>query len=87
MKTYRPSNGTEGLYFEARMCDQCVRWRTCDIHLDVMCLDIDDPKYPKEWVQEDDGTNARCTAFSLRMKPKHVKAKDVESENLFEGEK
>ena len=47
MKAYRPSNGTEGLYFEARMCDQCVRWRTCDIHLDVMCLDIDDPKYPK----------------------------------------
>jgi len=33
----------------------------CDIILHVMAFDIDDPKYPKEWVQDERGP--RCTAF------------------------
>lgn len=76
-KPYRPSNGTEGSVFEARFCDRCKRdakyRRTqdgadgCPILAAVFCIEVDDPKYPKEWVQnahgDPYGATARCTAF------------------------
>ena len=77
-KPYRPSNGTEGTMFEARFCDRCKREarfrRTgdgadgCRIATAVFIYDVDDPKYPKEWVEsigDATGMTARCTAFQI----------------------
>lgn len=70
---YRPSNGTEGELFMERFCYRCKHddkyQRTqdpedgCPIIPGTLIYEIDDPKYPTEWVQDDDGANARCTAF------------------------
>lgn len=73
---YRPSSGTEGAcFFEAWCCrcardkamregcdiDECDDNEKCQIIADTMCYDIDDPKYPKEWIEDESGP--RCTAF------------------------
>lgn len=73
---YRPSNGTEGMIFEDRFCDRCkreARYRRtgdgadgCKIATAVFIYEIDDPKYPKEWIinkGDTSGMTARCTAF------------------------
>jgi len=76
-KPYRPSNGTEGDMFEDRFCNRCKREakyrRTgdgadgCKIATAVFIYDVDDPKYPKEWVVnkwgDPYGRTSRCTAF------------------------
>lgn len=71
-RPYRPSNGTEGEGFMARFCERCVRDRAarqgnpadgCEIIVATMCLQVDDPDYPTEWIVDDMGP--RCTAFKL----------------------
>ena len=70
-RPYRPSNGSEGAYFIERWCDRCVHDEphrnntgdSCAIVANSMAFRVRDPEYPKEWVQEDNGSNARCTAF------------------------
>lgn len=67
---YRPSNGSEGIYFMSRFCDRCQRdaaYRdgtgdSCPIAAATMAFKITDPDYPTEWVQDDSGP--RCTAFA-----------------------
>ena len=85
MKAYRPSNGEEGFLFEERFCDRCAKRRNCMIQLDAMCFDTDEEEYPKEWVQDDDGKNERCTAFEkpVRKEP----PKDTETMELPTGVK
>lgn len=67
-KSYRPSNGTEGMMFMARYCEQCVKDSRgyapdgCEIILLSMVCDTDDPDYPEEWVIGKDG-QPTCTAF------------------------
>lgn len=72
MKRYRPSNGSEGDCFQAHFCERCIKDRAaragdyangCDILCRSLFFGINDPDYPREWVQEDDGSNPRCTAF------------------------
>lgn len=69
---YRPSNGDEGDWFRSHFCDRCKieldflasgqLGGGCMILLNTMAHDVDDPKYPKEWItNETDGP--RCTAF------------------------
>lgn len=65
---YRPSNGTEGDWFEAQWCNRCdlqgndaQGW--CSIHTHVLALSIDDKGYPAEWISDADGQHPRCTAF------------------------
>lgn len=69
MKPYRPSNGTDGCIFEDAFCNRCQKdvppdpdhgrdLGECQIHNDAL-LGLK----PTEWVQEDDGTRPRCTAF------------------------
>jgi hypothetical protein len=29
----------------------------------ALAVGVDDAAYPKEWVEDDDGKNPRCTAF------------------------
>lgn len=69
---YRPSNGTEGMMFEAEFCDRCKHddecRRTgntdvgCRIYLHVLCYEVTDPEYPVEWVFDALG-HPICTAF------------------------
>lgn len=70
---YRPSNGTEGECFIRGWCAVCRHDRAardsrgepgdgCDILAWTMAVDIDSPKYPKEWRYGDDGQPI-CTAF------------------------
>ena len=71
-KPYRPSNGTEGEGFYAAWCAKCQherymrtnpeRARGCQILVRTMAYDVDDPKYPPEWIVGPDGPE--CTAFT-----------------------
>jgi hypothetical protein len=73
-KPYRPSNGTEGDDFDHWWCSGCARDQAfrdnpdsgdgCSIVASTMIFNIDEPEYPKEWIQNDDGSNPRCTAFT-----------------------
>ena len=75
-KAYRPGSGTEGCAFDDAWCSGCARdaeYREggddadpalgCKILADSFCYDINDPKYPKEWIYGRDG-RPRCTAFT-----------------------
>jgi hypothetical protein len=72
---YRPSNGDEGCWFQQKFCDRCEREREyrekerspCSILGLTMALDIDDPDYPKQWVEDENGP--RCTAFRPEGSP------------------
>ena len=69
MHPYRPSNGTEGADFILHWCHRCRHDEayqagtgdSCPIVAASLALDVSDPDYPKEWVQDERG--ARCTAF------------------------
>ena len=66
---YRPSNGSEGVWFESKFCNQCERddWASggngCPIQAAALAFDETDPSYPKEWIE--DASGPRCTAFTL----------------------
>lgn len=70
---YRPSSGSEGDAFMGVWCAKCIRDRArredpeadgCAIIALTMALDVDDPHYPKEWIESPDHGNPICTAFS-----------------------
>lgn len=79
-RPFRPSNGTHGEIFMSCFCYRCKRDQAfqqdmenndgCPIIADTLCYDVDDPKYPKEWIEDVDSEpgligapGARCTAF------------------------
>lgn len=75
-KSYRPSNGTEGMMFTERFCERCkhdARYREtddgadgCPILAATYRYEVDSEKYPKEWIVNLDdpiGLTSRCTAF------------------------
>ena len=74
-KPYQPGSGTEGCIFMDRFCDRCVHdaayqdnpesGEGCSLIVNAMAYDIGDEKYPKEWIEDDDGDNPRCTKFEL----------------------
>jgi len=65
---YRPSNGTEGELFSARMCGDCrhdeANGGDCDRVLRSMTYDVGHPAYPREWRRRFTaaGEDAWCTA-------------------------
>lgn len=75
MELYQPSNGTEGMQFEAEFCDKCwhdYRYRkaikcgkynskACSILTMALATSIGDPDYPKEWIEAINGP--KCTAY------------------------
>jgi hypothetical protein len=69
MKLYQPSSGSEGAWFMSRFCDLCKRdaafrdgtGDSCPIAADTMVYSVDDPEYPREWIEDESGP--RCTAF------------------------
>lgn len=71
-KKYQPSNGTEGMWFCEKFCDQCVHEKyvhtlnendnKCDIFSRSMVYDVQDPEYPTEWVY-DENDKPTCTSW------------------------
>lgn len=74
LRPFRPSNGDEGLAFIESHCEKCIKdaavnrggedpdWDGgCQILAATLAFTVDDPRYPKEWVQTDDGP--MCTAY------------------------
>lgn len=77
---YRPSNGSEGMDFMEDWCHKCAAYNICKIWPATMARDVDDPKYPSQWIETDAG--AKCTSFvnaeSVKRKPYHCnKTKDL----------
>lgn len=70
---YRPSNGSEGEWFMSEFCCKCAAYNICKIWPATMAYNIDDPKYPSQWVEDDEGVT--CTSFvdkkSVERKPYH----------------
>ena len=72
MKKYRPSNGTEGSIFIERFCAHCEhekyihtlddKDKKCQILSNTFIYDIDDPNYPTEWQENDQGEEF-CSNF------------------------
>lgn len=66
-RSYRPSSGTDGDAFMTEFCDRCkkdsfgVFGNGCKIITDTYIYNVEDEKYPKQWIQDENG--ARCTAF------------------------
>jgi len=72
-KHYRPSNGSEGMAFQDRWCDQCTKdfagpEQGCPIIVKAMVFDEEDAGYPPEWTYDEHGQPC-CTAFDA-AKPK-----------------
>ena len=69
-RPYRPSNGTEGMDFMEEWCFRCKREPEdptvpgCPILSDTFFYEKSDPRYPKEWVRDEQGP--RCTAFDAK---------------------
>jgi len=65
MKLYRPSNGSEGLWFNNEFCCACKKGGddgvSCEIYNRTLWLGIDNPDYPQEWQQDENGPT--CTAY------------------------
>ena len=70
VRPYRPSNGTEGMWFFETHCDRCIKDAKfsddtpedgCQILAATYAFDVTDPRYPKEWIEVDDGP--MCTAY------------------------
>ena len=66
-KLYRPSNGSEGSWFESKFCDRCQNkdyesQQYCVIHDGALLFGTKDPEYPVEWCYSENG-NPICTEF------------------------
>lgn len=65
---YRPSNGTEGMYFMEQHCEQCIHdhgptEKYCELITAAMCFDPKDKDYPDEWTYDADG-KPTCTKWT-----------------------
>ena len=76
-RPYRPSNGTEGLAFEADFCDRCRRGRgrepACRIWAAALSLHTGERGFPSEWVDDPD-LGPLCTAFDDASSPAKPRA-------------
>ena len=62
---YRPSNGTEGDWFDGKFCSRCKKNGPCEIIFNSMIYESDEAPYPKEMIYGEDG-EPQCTAFEPR---------------------
>ena len=74
-RPFQPGNGSHGDWFTAKFCDRCNQpdevafaksgeGAGCTIRNATMLYGVSAPEYPSEWVQDADGGNPRCTAFT-----------------------
>lgn len=68
IEPYRPSNGSEGMWFTDTYCMRCKNCnpdpegeKQCEILLATLLYDVGEPEYPKEWVYK--FGNPTCTAY------------------------
>lgn len=71
-RCYQPSNGTEGMYFTSKFCEQCIHEKfmhtgeagdkQCDIFNRAFLHDKNDPEYPDEWTYDSED-KPTCTAW------------------------
>lgn len=65
-RRYRPSNGTEGMGFMEKFCENCIHDNgdtvMCEIITLVMGLDVDHKDYPEEWTYDEKGSPT-CKKF------------------------
>lgn len=66
---YKPSNGSEGMWFENEYCMNCLNCdpdpngkKQCQILFRAFWYDIDDNEYPVEWVY-DENDKPMCTEY------------------------
>lgn len=66
---YQPSNGTEGMWFMGKFCDNCLHQhpdpdhpKQCNLIMRSMCYSPKDKEYPEEWTF-DEKRNPICTKF------------------------
>lgn len=66
---YRPSNGSEGMWFTDKFCDHCLNQhpdpnneKQCMILCRSLCHSPNDKEYPEEWTYDGQG-EPTCTAF------------------------
>lgn len=67
---YKPENGCAGADFQEAFCDRCMADKafrdgtgdSCEIIANTMVFDVEDERYPAEWIYGADGTPT-CTAF------------------------
>jgi len=93
---YQPSNGSEMDYFSAQFCFKCSKMSVsceaknqCGIFRNVLCYDVKDKEYPKQWRYVDD--KPCCTSFVDRDKANEARRKsrvhrpkiDKHTMNLF----
>lgn len=85
MSKYRPSNGTEGEWFISEWCGNCQRdeHQDCPIVAATFCYEVDDPQYPAEWIEDDNGP--QCTAFIEAGQPLPT-PRCASTSDMFEGE-
>lgn len=79
---YCPSSGSEGMGFYEAFCNHCQRdagyRRTligpgCTILANTMLYDIEDSRYPSEWIYSDEDSPV-CTAFEQEKTPDEKRA-------------
>jgi hypothetical protein len=71
---WRPSNATEADIFISNVCKTCKHWMLsrksgfyhCKIMDKTFFLGLDDKRYPKHFVMDEDGTNQRCLGYARR---------------------
>lgn len=66
-KSYRPSNGTEGMMFTDEYCDKCIhdnpeKGKYCKILSASLMYEKKEEGYPKEWVYDSQGYPT-CKAY------------------------
>lgn len=70
-RKYRPSNGSEGMWFVETYCSRCIHEKfmhtndhedkKCDIFSNTLIFNVNEKGYPEEWIY-DDNENPKCTA-------------------------
>lgn len=71
-RKYQPSNGTEGVMFTSKFCENCIHeqamqspdqtGKCCEIFTKTLVHSPSDSEYPGEWIYDAEG-NGTCTAF------------------------
>lgn len=62
---YRPSNGVEAEIFQRIWCNRCFNNKEtgCPILMDAWFFEIDDPGYPRDWLQIGPDGQPKCFGF------------------------
>ena len=79
MKTYTPSNGTEGMIFTTNWCDKGSKERRCPILTDKFLNGYDSKR--TEWIYKNDIPT--CTAFKKIGTPNKKKGKQQKNKIQF----